>query len=150
MLIYKAFSAPSNILDLHSGKRKIMVMMIKTIDALRKIVATSNGDLYVRWSRGPKLDRKRGVSRDYVAGAEHVGLSAVPVDAAWATDDKWLARRVAEYCFLRIKGADIGCHIYRAMRVGTDSDGYALISNIRLIGSLNQDLITQLVSMPRK
>jgi len=119
-------------------------MMIKTVDALRKVIATANGDLYIRWSRGPKLDRKQGVSRDYVSGYSHAGLSAVPVDADWATDDKWLARRVMEYVFLRLKDSAIGCHIYRAERVGTDSDGYALINNFRLIGRLDEALIANL------
>lgn len=30
----------------------------------------------------------------------------------WATNDKWMARRMTEYLFLRMKDSAINCHIY--------------------------------------
>ena len=122
-------------------------MIIATFQALRATVETATGDLYIRWSRGAALDRKAKVSRDYVAGQAHVGLSAVQINADWATDDKWLARRVAEYRFLRLKDARIGCHIYCAKRVGADSDGYDLITEIEPIATVDGNVIIQLVAL---
>jgi hypothetical protein len=119
-------------------------MMIKTTKALYKIIAAADDNLYVRWSRGSRIDRRQGTSRDYLSGSPHTGLSAVPIDADWAADDVRMARRVTEYWFLRIKDEQIGCHIYRAERVGTDSDGYALISHIQQVGTLDEALINEL------
>lgn len=124
-----------------------MPATIKTIKALKALINNYPSQLYVRWSRGPSLDRKQGQSRDYLSGGTHNGLSAVPVDRDWTTDDKWLARRVTEYRFLKMKDNLIGCHIYSASQVGTDSDGYALIADIKPIANLSGKIVTKLCEL---
>jgi len=79
-------------------------------------------NVYIRWSRGPKYDRRP--SRDYLRGRFHAGLSAVKI-GNWTGD--YLTRRLAEYRFLRLKDHRINPYIYRGVEVGLDSDGYELI-----------------------
>ena len=124
-----------------------MGQTIKTLSALKDIIGTP--DLYVRWSRGPRLDAKQGMSRDYQAGCTHSGLSAVPVESDWTDDDRYLSSRMTEYRFLRLKDERISCHLYCADRVGTDSDGYALIKDIKPVAKLSEKLIAELVILKK-
>ena len=117
------------------------------IKALKKLIGNTDGNLYVRWSRGFAKDLKQGRSRDYLAGGEHAGLSAVKIDPEWSTDEKWLARRMTEYRFLRMKDGLIGCHIYSGREVGKDSDGYESITDISHVATLNNALIDELVEI---
>jgi len=118
---------------------------IATLDALKKIIAMTPG-LYVRWSRGPKYDKR--ASRDYLTGGTHAGMSAVCVDPEWASDDKWLARRVVEYRFLKMKDPAITCYLYAGAEVGTDSDGYSSIAtDAKCVAKLTEDLIERLVEL---
>jgi len=48
-----------------------------------------------------------------------------------------------------MKDPRIGCHVYRATRIGTDSDGYALITEVQHVATLAETLITQLVLLKK-
>lgn len=126
------------------------IKQIKTEKALEDIVRSAGDNVYVRWSRGPKFDKKMGGSRDFVSGQDHKGLSAVPVDADWASDAERMSRRLGEYGFLRMKDAMISPYLYRASRVGTDSDGYALISDINAIARIDPALLDAMKAKYRK
>lgn len=123
------------------------MLIIDNIDALKQLIQLSTDKLFVRWSCGYDLDVAQKQSRDYAAGSTHNGLSSVEIDSDWTTDDKWLARRITEYRFLRMKNANIDCHIYMGDIVGVDSDGYELISNISPVCTLSNDLITILCGL---
>lgn len=99
-------------------------MEISSIEDLQRFVA-SNESVFVRWSRGPELDSKMSGSRDGVSGEIHAGLSAVPLDPEMSKSE--LAKYVKEYGFLRMKDREISPYVFRGVRIGTDSDGYALI-----------------------
>lgn len=89
--------------------------------------------LYVRWSRGQKWDKKP--SRDYLTGSVHAGLSAVKL-GYW--DEKYMARRLNEYGFLRMKDSKIKPYIVIGKEVGIDSDGYESIEVSEWIGEWDQ------------
>ena len=96
--------------------------------------------LYIRWSRGPTLDREWAHSVDQVSGRVHNGLSVQRVRA----DDPWLlAKMLQEYQFLRRKDAKIYCWILAGSENGTDSDGAPTIDadTIKPIGRISDELI---------
>ena len=125
-----------------------MAKRINTVKALKNLIS-SNTKLYVRWSRGYSFDKKQNVSRDYQNGGTHAGLSAVEVNPYWGLDgnEKWMAERVTEYLFLRMKDGAINCHIYTGNEVGKDSDGYESIENIEHIATLSNELVKELMKI---
>lgn len=124
-----------------------MAKRITTIEALKKLIASEQGNMFIRWSRGFAMDSKQGVSRDHQSGSVHSGLSAVEVNSDWATDDVWMAKRVTEYFYLKMKDSKIGCHIYTGEIVGTDSDGYESITNITHVATLSRELTIELMQI---
>jgi len=114
---------------------------IKTIEELRELLASNPDSLFVRWSRGPAMDRRLGASRDQISGRVHAGLSAVKIEERWFEDPAWLARRLREYRFLRIKDAKINPWIMVGRVVGTDSDGYESIEITGECYRLSEDLL---------
>ena len=122
-----------------------MAKRITTVEALKKLISSENDNMFIRWSRGFAMDSKQGSSRDYQNGSTHNGLSASLVNKYWAEDDVWMAERVTEYFFLKMKDQKIGCHIYSGDIIGTDSDGYESITNISHIATLSSDLVLELM-----
>jgi len=120
---------------------------IKTISNLKKIITESQDTLFVRFSRGPAKDMKQKNSRDYLNGGIHEGLSSVQIEKDWVLEDNWLARRITEYNFLKMKDNLIGCWIYTGKRIGEDSDGYDLITNINCIAKVHNQLVSHLVDI---
>lgn len=119
------------------------VKKISTVEALANAIKNGEGQ-FVRWSRGPAMDARKGFSRDYVSGSNHEGLSAVKIDPEWATDPQWMGRRVGEYGFLRMKDPKIAPYIYSGKEVGLDSDGYSLIKDISGVARINPSLLDDL------
>ena len=113
---------------------------MKTLTTLKQIIdAAQDKTLYIRWSRGPALDRKQGRSIAYGTQAE-AGLSAQRV----RTDDPGLlARMLQEYQFCRCKDARIYCWILAGERNGTGQDGEPTIdaNSIEPIGHVSDELI---------
>ena len=85
---------------------------------------------FVRWSRGINADKKSPNSKDYATGEMHQGLSSVPWPSNESLGKK--LKSISEYMFLRLKDPKIRPYIYKAKQIGTDSDGYSLISEISL------------------
>ena len=89
-------------------------------------LADEHGTIYIRWS--PTIERDltpNSVSRDFVSGQVHSGLSAVEITDSMRSVD--IAKRLSEYGFLRMQDPKSVPHVYLAENVGTDSDGYASI-----------------------
>lgn len=124
------------------------VKTIKAVGQLKSLLSTPG--MYVRWSRGPAMDAKQGVSRDYANGGCHNGLSAVPAED-WHSQrgEGYMAVRVTEYRFLKMKDERISCYLYAAVRVGTDSDGYAAISTPTEAYKISPALLAELVAMAK-
>lgn len=104
---------------------------LQDIGKIRQIVSETKEPLYIRWSRGPKQDLKPGArSKDYSAGTEEAGLSAVRIEPEWLREsDGYIARRLREYnsAFFDDASSMFSGHIYTGRKVGTDSDGYDVI-----------------------
>lgn len=114
---------------------------MKTIHSIDQIIkAAQDRKLYIRWSRGPALDRRQGQSFDQVSGSYHSGLSAQAV----RTDRlDMLAMMLQEYSFLRRKDARIYCWIFAGEQNGVDSDNAPTIdaTTIEPIGRVADELI---------
>ena len=105
-------------------------------DLIDKIRA-NDGELHVRWSKGPRYDMQPGArSIDYQTGMAHKGLSAVPIGDD--SDIIQLIRYLREYEYLSQRGVNV--HIYKGEKVGTDSDGYDSIRPSDYIGALSPRL----------
>jgi len=116
---------------------------MKTFKSLSQIIeAAKDRKLYIRWSRGPAMDRKQGRSLDQVTGSYHSGLSA---QAVRADDPELLAMMLQEYRFLRRKDARIYCWIFEGAQNGTDSDGAPTIDaeTIVPVGRVADELIAK-------
>lgn len=93
-------------------------------------LSEKHGKIYVRWSANEASDLAKGAaSRDYLNGGLHAGLSAIPITGDMHPSD--IAKRIAEYSFLRMQNKKSMPRIYLADKVGVDSDGYDSISNLR-------------------
>jgi len=103
-------------------------------------LAEQHGSVYVRWSPTSARDLSGPQnSRDFVAGTTHDGLSAVEITGDMHPVD--IAKRVSEYGFLRMQDARSVPRVYLGDRVGTDSDGYALIKPKRLLEEASLDVL---------
>ncbi len=90
-------------------------------------LSEAHGKIYARWSGSEAHDLTPGaVSQDFVSGGRHAGLSAVPIDGTTHPID--IAKRLAEYNFLRMNNPKVAPRIYAGKQVGVDSDGYASIA----------------------
>lgn len=116
----------------------------KAISELNRLyrVATSEQGLFIRWSAGETVDKKQKVSRDHLKSETHGGLSAVAVDPGWSRGE--FAKALKEYGFTRLKTPDASAIIYRARRVGRDSDGYDLIADIEQVDKVGPALLDAL------
>lgn len=112
-----------------------------TLREIKEIVA--GRPIFARWSRGPDFDMKPGaVSKDYVSGASHDGLSAISVSPDASPSQ--MLRELRDYSFLRAKDSKIRPHIYAGEQVGRDSDGAPSIRPSEYLGSLSDDIVSAL------
>lgn len=122
---------------------------METIGSFQKIIGLSkkaeeNGEtMYVRWSRGPKLDKEMGSSMDYTSYQRHQGLSAQPVRH---DDPELAAQMIHEYKFLRRKDDKIFAWIFTGRQNGVDSDGAPTIdaNSIKPVGKISETLLKKL------
>ncbi len=130
--------------DTNTGANKLLTpealvigqRFVSQVEAL----AEKHGKVYVRWSPTTERDlHGNQQSRDFVASATHHGLSAVEVSSDTHPID--IAAALAEYGFLRMQDHRSRPHVYLADRVGTDSDGHALIKPRELLADANDGVL---------
>jgi len=118
---------------------------MKTINSFNELMKlASKGKMYIRWSRGPALDKKQRNSLDYSTYTAHNGLSAQRV---YADRPKLAARMLVEYRFLRGKDSKIFGWVFYGEQIGTDSDGAPTVDadSIVPVGRLSDDLVEMMV-----
>lgn len=117
-----------------------IITTLEQIINLSKEAEAAGKKIYIRWSRGPVVDKRQGVSLDYTNHQRHSGLSA---QAARHDDPKLLARMLTEYQFLRRKDSKIYCWIFTGEQNGVDSDGAPTIKaeSIEFVGKVSDGLI---------
>jgi|SRR6185312_5076558 len=106
-----------------------------------------NGNVYARWSKGPKFDMApTAKSKDYVSGEFHDGLSAAKLDPNLGYEP--LSRILGEYGFVRTSpgNSDAGLHFYRGAETGIDSDGMPTIRPTHYLGSADSEFADSLAS----
>lgn len=115
---------------------------IGTFDEILKLAET--GNLYVRWSRGPKLDKRQKCSRDYVSGGTHAGLSCQKIKPD--NPHTITAMMLVEYRFLRRKDSGIHGWLFYGTENGTDSDGAPTVDadSIKPVAQLSNELVEKL------
>lgn len=124
------------------GKAKNQLTSINSLDDVRNVL-NNNDNVFVRWSSNHDLDMTPGkMSRDYISGSNHAGISAVPLSKDMS--DAELAKYLKEYSFTRINHADSKPALYIGKIIGKDSDGYPSIQPSQMLGTLNNKLINQL------
>ncbi|WP_320777766.1 DUF6098 family protein [Streptomyces sp. CRN 30] len=105
-------------------------------------------DLYVRWSRGPRIDLSRVSSKDDLTGVLMPGLSANPLGVEpWWEDrpvELWVARRLYDYCHLpREKGRDIRPWVLRGREEGRGPDNEPLVAGVEPVAWIDERVIEE-------
>ena len=119
-------------------------VILANIAQVEALLEATPGQVYVRWSRGPRKDRRMGGhSRDWTNGNAHAGLSASPL--RW-TDGRraYLAAQLIEYRHLRLKDDAIHGWLCTGRQVGTDSDGAASIMIGKVLGTIGPALESEI------
>lgn len=111
----------------------------RILDDIIKMVDSSKTPVFIRWSAGSKYDlAPNAVSRDYVSGGKHAGLSAVELPKGMTRAEA--AKYINEYRFLKMKDPKIKPFLYEGNVLGKDSDGYISIAPKKLIGEIPDEL----------
>lgn len=132
--------------DKGKAKKEETKNTMRTINSLNQIIelskkAEANGEtMFIRWSRGPAMDKKQGASMDYTNHTKHNGLSAQPVRH---DNPELLAQMLPEYKFLRRKDEKIYCWIFIGKQNGVDSDNAPTVDaeSIKPVGRVSDELI---------
>lgn len=118
------------------------ITKLEQIINLSKQAEAAGKKMYIRWSRGPVMDKRQGASMDYTSYQRHNGLSA---QAARHDNPKLMAQMLVEYQFLRRKDSKIYCWIFTAQQNGVDSDNAPTVDaeSIEPVGKISADLIAK-------
>lgn len=120
----------------------------RTLNTLTEIneIARGRNDVYVRWSRGPALDKSQGRSLDYTNHTAHAGLSCQRVYGDDHDLGHLLPGMLIEYSYLQRKDPKIYGWVFAARRNGTDSDNAPTVDakSIVPIGRLSDALVKAL------
>lgn len=131
---------------------------MRTIDDLAELASLVEDagpaeDLYVRWSRGPDMDRAGGdpceqSSRDALTGITLPGLSANPlrVEPWWGDRSVrlWVARRLYDYRHLRdLRGADVCPWVLVGEECGRGPDNEPLVICHRPVAWVSEEALRQ-------
>jgi Family of unknown function (DUF6098) len=105
---------------------------ITDLDELVELLEKEPDDLYVRWSKGPRVDLAREGSRDDLTDLRLPGLSANPlaVESWWGERplSLWVARRLYDYSHLREqRGRGVRAWVLTGKVVGNGPDNEPLL-----------------------
>ena len=122
---------------------------MKTFQSLKNIIKhlkeNWSEDMYVRWSRGPKFDKKQKYSLDKVTRRNEPGLSGVNIEKEWLEDPFIFLQRLQEYSFgTRLNDSAVKGWIYKGIELGIDSDGHAAIEIVDTIGSTGKKFLEEI------
>jgi hypothetical protein len=119
---------------------------------LARLSAAGEGDLYVRWSRGPRVDLGTGdapeSSRDGLTGIALPGLSANSLRREpWWGDRSvplWLARRLYDYGHLRdLRGPGVRPWLLRGRETARGPDNEPLVVDVEPLAWVADTVLTE-------
>jgi hypothetical protein len=120
---------------------------LPTLNTLDELAAVLDGrdDLYVRWSRGPDVDRQTS-STDDLTGVPLPGLSVNPLalEEWWEGRSLrlWVARRLYDYRHLRDKrGPGVRPWILSGRELARGPDNEPLVDRVQPIAWLHEDVV---------
>lgn len=118
---------------------------LTSIDEISECLRTYGDRLYLRWSRGPHVDRE-SVSRDELTGIELPGLCANPLNVEeWWEDrplDLWVARRVYDYRHLQEDhGPDVRPWLLVGTETGRGPDNEPLVRLVEPLAWLSEAVV---------
>jgi hypothetical protein len=109
--------------------------VVRTLSELAHMVEHHQG-LYVRWSRGPRIDLAASSSTDDLTGVPLPGLSANALDVEEWWEDRpvevWVARRLYDYSHLpHEKGHGVRPWALTGRETGRGPDNEPLVADVR-------------------
>ena len=123
---------------------------IHSLDELALLVEHDD-DLFLRWSRGPAVDRLEQ-SRDDLTGRPMSGLSANPlaVEEWWQGGSvrTWVARRIYDYRHLRdVRGPGVRPWVLRGEERGRGPDNEPLVTCDDAIAWIDDTVVDEAVNI---
>lgn len=121
--------------------------MLSSLDELVEFVAGDGDDLYIRWSKGPDVDRTT-TSRDELTGVRLPALSANPLRVEQWWEDRplrlWVARRLHDYRYLRDRrGAGVRPWLLRGHEVARGPDNEPLVEIDEALAWIDEDVLRE-------
>ena len=120
---------------------------LTSLDDVAALVREDQG-LYVRWSRDPRSDVRRGESVDSLTGVRLPGLSvnALDLEPWWSGHSVrlWVARRLYDYSHLpREQGPGVRPWVLHGEEVGRGPDNEPLVRDARPIAWIDDRVIAE-------
>lgn len=128
-----------------------IISMIKTWDELREVIAAEcarSGHIFVRWSRSPKADERRGYSLNHASMSREPGLSVQTIDLYDANrfdSDIRIALYLLDYRF-----CGPVCSLWSGELAGRGGDNEDTIVNAHIIGIVHDDIIIQAIKIRKE
>jgi hypothetical protein len=125
--------------------------VVNDLSGLVDLVSEATGELYVRWSHGPRVDLAEAgdvSSRDGLTGVPLPGLSANPlrVESWWGDRPLrlWLARRLYDYRHLReLRGPGVRPWVLAATESGRGPDNEPLVTGVRPLAWIDDAVLAE-------
>jgi hypothetical protein len=125
--------------------------LVELVELIQR--AGSDGELYVRWSKGPETDLAnysdaKPASRDGLTGVPLPGLSAnsLRVEPWWGDRSLrlWLARRLYDYRHLRdLRGPGVQPWVLLGEERGRGPDNEPLVRCLRPVAWINDTMLAE-------
>lgn len=121
--------------------------MLTDLSGLVDLVGGTDGELYVRWSRGPRMDAGTS-SQDGLTGVPLPGLSAnsLRVEPWWGDRSLrlWLARRLYDYRHLReLRGPGVRPWVLTGTECGRGPDNEPLVTDVRPLAWIDDAVLVE-------
>jgi hypothetical protein len=121
--------------------------VLTDLSGLVDLVSGTDGELYVRWSRGPRMDAGTS-SQDGLTGVPLPGLSAnsLRVEPWWGDRSLrlWLARRLYDYRHLReLRGPGVRPWVLTGTECGRGPDNEPLVTDVRPLAWIDDAVLVE-------